>query len=106
MVKHWYYIQLYQKNVRVGVLVLIFVNICLFFTDHALTAAHVDIHGQVLGDKYYEKEAFPFGLGYSLVNLWNACAVVLVGFMATFSGKYNSICVTMLILISRIANET
>ena len=30
------------------------------FYDHALTAAHVDIHGQVLGDKYYEKEAFVF----------------------------------------------
>ena len=76
------------KNVRYGMLVLIFVNICLFFTDHALTAAHVDIHGKVLGDDYYEKEAFPFGLGYSLVNLWNACAVVLVGFMATFSGAW------------------
>ena len=76
------------KTVRFGMLVLIGINICLFFTDHALTAAHVDVLANVLGDHYHEHEAFPFGLGYSLVNLWNACAILLVGFMATLSGAW------------------
>ena len=76
------------KTVRFGMLVLIGINICLFFTDHALTAAHADVLANVLGDHYHEHKAFPFGLGYSLVNLWNACAILLVGFMATLSGAW------------------
>ena len=76
------------KKVRYGVMVMIFINICLFFTDHALTAASVDVVANVLGDTFHDKAAFPFGLGYSLVNLWTACAVLLVGFMATFSGAW------------------
>ena len=76
------------QNVRYGMLVLIFINIVLFFTDHALTAASVNVGIKVLGDAFLDQQAFPFGLGYTLVDMWKACAVLLLGFMGTFSGAW------------------
>ena len=74
--------------VRWGVLVLIFINICVFFSSHASMGASVDMHLNVLGDAFRYNTIFPFGLGYSLVTLWGACAVALVAFLATFSGGW------------------
>jgi len=76
------------EHVRMGMLVLIVINIGLFFTDHALTAASVNVGIDLLGNAFLDEQAFPFGLGYTLVNMWNACAVLLLGFMATFSGAW------------------
>ena len=73
-------------HVRWGVLLLIFFDICLFFSSHASMGASVDMQLNILGDELRYHTIFPFGLGYSLVNLWGACAVVLVAFLATFSG--------------------
>ena len=72
--------------VRYGVILLIFFDICLFFSSHASMGASVDMQLNLLGDEMQYHTIFPFGLGYSLVNLWGACAVVLVAFLATFSG--------------------
>ena len=48
--------------------------------------ASVDMHLNLLGDRFQYLTIFPFGLGYSLRTLWGACAVALVAFLATFSG--------------------
>ena len=86
--KRFFFHPAISQNVRYGMLVLIFINIVLFFTDHALTAASVNVGIKVLGDAFLDQQAFPFGLGYTLVDMWKACAVLLLGFMGTFSGAW------------------
>ena len=67
---------------------LIVVDISIFFSSHASMGASVDMLINVFGDNFRYNTIFPFGLGYSLVNLWTACAVTLVTFLATFSGGW------------------
>ena len=74
--------------VRYGMLCMIVVDISLFFSSHASMGASVDLLLNVFGDHFRYNTIFPFGLGYSLVNLWKACAVTLVAFLATFSGGW------------------
>jgi hypothetical protein len=67
--------------VRNGILLLIAVDIGIFFSSHASMGASVDLLINVFGDQYEYDTIFPFGLGYSLVNLWTACKVFVVAFM-------------------------
>ena len=74
-------------NIRYGTLLGILINLGLFVFGHLSIGASVDLgKATVAGSTIHYNTIYTFSLGASLVDMWNACAIVLVVLIGSFSG--------------------